>query len=105
MPPERPDLVLAADVPDVELDILHRHRLDVEADRRDGRDGMGELERVEDRRLAGGVEAEHQDADFPGPPQLVGEEGEDVAHLGGGGPCGHGAGRGAVLGASLGGRW
>ena len=32
MPPERPNLVLSSDIPDVELDILVRHRLNVEAD-------------------------------------------------------------------------
>ena len=32
VPPQRPNLVLPADVPDVELHILVRHRLDVEAD-------------------------------------------------------------------------
>lgn len=48
MSPQRSNLVLAADIPDVELDILIRDRLDVEADCRDGGDVLVELEFVED---------------------------------------------------------
>ena len=48
MPPQRPDLVLPAHIPDVELDILVGDRLDVEADRRDRRDILVEFELVED---------------------------------------------------------
>ena len=32
VPPQRPDLVLPADIPHVELDVLVGHRLDVEPD-------------------------------------------------------------------------
>jgi hypothetical protein len=50
--PERPDLVLSADVPDVEARVLVRDGLDVESDGRDGVDfaggARGELEGVED---------------------------------------------------------
>jgi hypothetical protein len=49
MPPERPDLVLSSDVPDVELDILVRDGLDVEADCWDRRHALVQLELVEDR--------------------------------------------------------
>ena len=48
MPPQRPDLVLPAHVPDVELDVLVRHRFDVEADGRDGGDVLVEFKFVED---------------------------------------------------------
>jgi hypothetical protein len=48
MSPQRPDLVLAADIPDVELCVFVRDRLDVEADRGDGGDVLVELELVED---------------------------------------------------------
>lgn len=48
MSPQRADLVLAADVPDVEFGVLVRDRLDVEADRGDGCDVLVELELVED---------------------------------------------------------
>jgi hypothetical protein len=46
--PQRADLVLAADVPDVELGVLVGDGLDVEADRGDGGDVLVELELVED---------------------------------------------------------
>lgn len=49
MPPQRPNLILPSHVPNVELDILIRDRLDVEADSRDGGDVGVELELVEDR--------------------------------------------------------
>lgn len=52
MSPERPDLVLSADIPDVEASVLVRDGLDVEADGGDGVDFAGgarrELEGVED---------------------------------------------------------
>ena len=48
MPPQRPNLVLSTHIPHIELDILVRDRLDVEADCRDRRDILVELELVED---------------------------------------------------------
>lgn len=48
MTPQRTDLVLAADVPDVELGVLVGDGLDVEADGGDGGDVRVELELVED---------------------------------------------------------
>ena len=48
MAPQRADLVLPADVPDVELDILVRDRLDVETDGRDRGNVLVEFEFVED---------------------------------------------------------
>ena len=48
MAPERSDLVLSADVPDVEFRVLVCDGLDVEADGGDGRDVRVELEFVED---------------------------------------------------------
>ena len=46
MAPERPDLILSSDIPHVELDVLVRDRLDVEADGRDGGDALVELQFV-----------------------------------------------------------
>ena len=82
MPPERSDLVLSANVPDVELDVLEVDRLDVESDGGDGCDLLLDLEAVEDRGLSGGVESQHQDAHFFGPKHLPEEagKGEGVAH-------------------------
>ena len=48
MPPERTDLVLAAHVPDVELDVLVSYGFDIEADGRNCGDVGIELEFVED---------------------------------------------------------
>ena len=48
MSPQRPDLVLSAHVPDVELDFLVGDCLDVEAYRGYGRDVLVELQLVED---------------------------------------------------------
>lgn len=52
MSPQRPDLVLSADVPDIEARVLVRNGLDVESDGGDGVDFAGgagrELESVED---------------------------------------------------------
>ena len=62
VPPECPDLVLAADVPDRHVHVLVLELLDVETDGRDGDDQLVEFQLVQDGRLAGGVEAEHQDA-------------------------------------------
>lgn len=48
VPPQRTDLVLSSDVPDIELYVLVRHGLDVEADCGDCGHGLVELEFVED---------------------------------------------------------
>lgn len=56
MPPQRPDLVLTTDVPDIKLDVLVGDGLDVEADGGDGGDVLAELELVEDGGLASGIE-------------------------------------------------
>ncbi len=43
MSPQRPNLILAADIPHIELDILVGYGLDVEADGRNGGDVLIEL--------------------------------------------------------------
>lgn len=48
MPPERTDLVLSADVPDVEFDVLVGYGFDVEADGRNGGNILVELKFIED---------------------------------------------------------
>mmetsp|Transcript_114121 Transcript_114121/g.369113 ORF Transcript_114121/g.369113 Transcript_114121/m.369113 type:complete len:215 (-) Transcript_114121:23-667(-) len=62
VPPELADLVLPADVPDREVDVLVLHDLDVEAHRGDRRHDLTELQLVQDRRLACSVQAHH---DYP----------------------------------------
>jgi len=62
VPPERPNLALAADVPDRHVEVLVLDLLAVEADCRHGRRELAQLELVQDRCLAGRVEAEHEHA-------------------------------------------
>lgn len=81
VPPEGPDLVLAAHVPHVELNVLVGDGLHVEAHGGDGGDRLAQLQFVEDGGLAGRVQAQHQD-----PHLLVAEDlGQHLAHGGGGG--------------------
>lgn len=87
MPPERTDLVLATDIPDVELDVLVGDGLDVEAHGGDGGDVLAELELVENGGLAGGVEAEHEQAHFLRSEDLAHHLGELTAHGCGVGLC------------------
>jgi len=72
MPPKWSDLVLAADIPNVEFDVLVCYRFDVESDRRDCGDILIQLELVEDRGFPCGIEAQHEQAHFLGS--------EDLAH-------------------------
>lgn len=64
MSPERPDLVLAAHVPHVELDVFVSHRLHVETHRGNGGHRLAKLQLVQDRGLAGRVQAQHEDPHF-----------------------------------------
>ena len=60
--PVGPDLALSADVPDVQLEAVRQHRLDVEALRgRDLRDVFGG-QRLQQGGLAGVVQSEQQQA-------------------------------------------
>ena len=59
--PEGADLVLAADVPHREVDVLVHQRFHVESDGGYRRDDLSELELVENGGLARGVKADHQD--------------------------------------------
>jgi hypothetical protein len=56
--PQRPDLVLTADVPHREADVFVFHSLDVEANCRNGRDNLAELEFVENCRFTGRIETD-----------------------------------------------
>lgn len=79
--PVRPDAGLAAEVPDVKLEVLVAERLDVEADGGLGGDDLADLQPVQDGGLAGTVEAEDQYAELPvGAPEAVEHRAEVVAH-------------------------
>lgn len=72
MPPQRPNLILTTNIPDVEFYILVGDCLDVESDGGDCGDVLAELELVENGRLSGGVKTQHEQA------HLLGTE--DAAH-------------------------
>ena len=61
MSPQRSDLVLAAHVPDGEVDVLVLDALHVEANGGDGGDHLAQLELVQHGGLAGIVQAKHND--------------------------------------------
>ena len=70
MPPERPDLVLAAHIPHVELDVFVSHGLHVETHGGDGGHRLAQLQLVQDGCLAGCVQAQHEDPHFLVPEDL-----------------------------------
>jgi hypothetical protein len=72
MPPKRPDLILSSHIPHIKLDILIRHRLNVEAHCRNGSDVLVQLQLVQYRCLASSIQAQHQQSHFLGS--------EDLAH-------------------------
>lgn len=76
MAPQRTDLILTSDIPHVKFNILVGDGLDVEADCGDGIDALAQLELVEDRGLARGVQPEHQNPHLLVPEHL----GEDLPH-------------------------
>lgn len=80
MSPQRTNLVLTADIPDVKLDILVRDRLDIEADSRNGGNILAELELVENSRLSSRIETEHEQAHLLGSEDLAHDFGQLAAH-------------------------
>lgn len=83
VPPQGPDLVLTANVPDIKFDVFVGNSLDVEADGGDGGDVLAELELVEDGGLARGVETQHEQAHLLGSEDLAHHLGELATHCGG----------------------
>ena len=65
MPPQCAELLLAADIPNSERDVLILQRLHIEANRRHRALRLPELQSIEYGRLAGVVEAKHEDAHLP----------------------------------------
>jgi len=62
MSPQWTDFVLTADIPDGEGDVFVLDGFHVEADGGNGGDDLAQLELVQHGGLAGGVQADHQDA-------------------------------------------
>mmetsp|Transcript_37923 Transcript_37923/g.88757 ORF Transcript_37923/g.88757 Transcript_37923/m.88757 type:complete len:225 (-) Transcript_37923:6-680(-) len=85
--PERADLVLASHVPHGERDVLVLDSLDVEANGRDGRDDLAELQLVQDGGLARSVEADHEDAHILLAEELAEDLREGEPHGAVGGAC------------------
>lgn len=83
MPPERADLILAAHVPNVELDVLIGNGLDVEPNGRDCGDILAELELVENRGFTGGIETEHKNTHLLGSEDLAHHLGKLATHCAG----------------------
>ena len=79
--PEGADSVLASDVPHVHVEALVLDCFDVEADRRNRGDMFAEFKLVENGRLAGGVESEHQAARLAVPEPLLEEIAEEKSHF------------------------
>eukprot|EP00962_Isochrysis_galbana_P039748 scaffold14296_cov124-Isochrysis_galbana.AAC.1 len=70
MPPQGPDAVLSAHIPNAELDLLEAACLDVEVESGDGVDRVASSlwaisELVQNGRLAGRVQAGDEEADLP----------------------------------------
>jgi len=80
MSPQKSDLVLTADVPHIEGDVLVLDSLDVEADGWNGVDNLTELELVEDCCLASCVEADHENTHLAGADHTFPDVGEKVSH-------------------------
>jgi len=79
--PERTDLVLAADVPHSEGDVLVLDGLDVEANGGDGGHDLAKLELVQDGGLASRIEADHEDAHILLAEELAEELAESETHV------------------------
>jgi hypothetical protein len=83
MPPERPNLILSPHIPNIKLNILIRHRLHVEPNRRNGSDVLVQLQLVQYRRLPRGVQTQHQQSHLLGPEDLAHHFRELASHFGG----------------------
>ena len=79
--PQRPDLGLAAHVPDGEVDVLVLHALHVEADGGDGGDHLAQLELVQHGRLAGVVQPQHDDPGRAGRGEPVDQSRDKDPHV------------------------
>lgn len=82
MSPQRTDLVLTADIPDGELNVLVLDSLDVETDCGDGGDDFTELQLVEDGGLSGGIETNHENSHLLLSPETVEQTRECETHVG-----------------------
>jgi hypothetical protein len=82
MSPKRPDLILSTHIPNIKLNILIRHRLDVKPHRGNRRNVLVQLQLIQYRCLPRSVESQHQEAHFLGPEDLAHHLGDLAAHCG-----------------------
>jgi len=85
MPPQRPNLILPTHIPHIKLNILIRDRLNIKPHRRNSRHVLVELQLVEDCRLSGCVESEHQQAHLFRSEDLAHHFGDLASHCDGAG--------------------
>eukprot|EP00413_Alexandrium_margalefii_P026231 CAMPEP_0204574040 /NCGR_PEP_ID=MMETSP0661-20131031/40364_1 /ASSEMBLY_ACC=CAM_ASM_000606 /TAXON_ID=109239 /ORGANISM="Alexandrium margalefi, Strain AMGDE01CS-322" /LENGTH=268 /DNA_ID=CAMNT_0051582527 /DNA_START=42 /DNA_END=849 /DNA_ORIENTATION=- len=78
--PKGSDLVLSANIPNSEAEVLVLNRLDIEPDGRDGGNHFAQLQFVQNRRLACGVKSDHQDAHVGLADEALPYLGESEAH-------------------------
>ena len=79
--PQRPDLGLAADVPDGEADVVVLHGLHVEADGGERGDHLAQLHLVQHRGLARVVQPDHEDPAGGAGEQAVQHRGDQETHV------------------------
>ena len=80
--PQRPDLGLAADVPDGEADVVVLDGLHVEADGGERGDHLAQLQLVQHRGLPRVVQPDHQDPAGGAGEQAVQHRGDQETHRG-----------------------
>ena len=105
MPPQRSNLVLSTDIPDCELDVFVLDRLDIEAyvifasvtplfqcpvtrvvlrtDSRNCGHDFTKLQLIEDGRLSGSIQSDHENAHLLLAPEAIEQLRERETHLGG----------------------
>eukprot|EP00437_Effrenium_voratum_P015696 CAMPEP_0181449270 /NCGR_PEP_ID=MMETSP1110-20121109/27570_1 /TAXON_ID=174948 /ORGANISM="Symbiodinium sp., Strain CCMP421" /LENGTH=119 /DNA_ID=CAMNT_0023573447 /DNA_START=310 /DNA_END=669 /DNA_ORIENTATION=- len=80
VPPEVSELLLAAHVPNAQAEVAVLDCFHIEADGRDGRENLSNLQLVQDGSLASCIQAQHQDIDLLGAPYQLPESTEREAH-------------------------
>lgn len=83
MSPQRSNLILSSNIPNIELHVLVCNSLDVESDSRDGGDVLVQAQSVEDCGLSCGIKTQHQQSHLLRSEDLAHHLGELGAHCGG----------------------
>lgn len=83
MSPQRSNLILSSNIPNIELNVLVCNSLDVKSDGWDGGDVLVQAQSVEDCGLSGGIETQHQQSHLLRSEDLSHHLGELGAHYAG----------------------